>query len=104
MKTGLKIGLGIAAVAAVVGVVFFVRNQNSPTKLSPFDKMTKDVLDPNTPAGKAQREYVKSVGGNPEDVDSLLSFVDYRKSNPNDAWTIAYNRKKAWLPDEIVSI
>jgi hypothetical protein len=72
--------------------------------LSPFEKMTKDVLDPNTQAGKDQRAYLINNGVNPEDEAMLLSFVDYRKANPTDSYAIAYNKKASWAPNEIVTL
>jgi len=107
MKTGVKIGLGIAAVAAAflawkkLGVK---KLSTSNSMLSSWDKLAKDLLDPNTPAGQNQRAYLRSVNGDPENADQLLTAVNYLKANPTDPWSIAYNRKQSWAPNEIVSL
>jgi len=106
MKTGLKIGLGIAAVAAAFLAWKKLNGKKLSTSnamLSPFEKMAKDVLDPNTLIGKGQRDYLKSISVT-ESEDSLLSLVSYAKANPTNDWHIAYNKKASWAPNEIVSL
>jgi len=98
MKTKIIVGVAVLAIAIFFGWKMYAK------KLSPFEKMTKDILDPNTPAGKAQRDYLKTVGGDINSPAWLLSFVEYRKSNPTDPWAIAYNKKKSWGPNEVVNI
>ena len=98
MKTGVKVALGIGAVAAAFIAFKFLGEK----KLNPFDKMLLDVLNPNSPAGIAERNYLKDRNY-PETFENLKSFVDYRETHPNDVWTIAYNRKKSWSKNEIVN-
>jgi hypothetical protein len=98
MKTGVKIGLGIAAVAAA-----FLAWNKFGKKLSPIEKMTKDVLDPNTIVGTQQRNSL--VNSNlPLTKENILAWVKYRIDHPEDPQTIAYNSKKSWGANEVVPL
>jgi LPS O-antigen subunit length determinant protein (WzzB/FepE family) len=100
MKKKILILIIIVAIA-IAGVLFFVIKKK---KYSPLDKMYLDVMTPNTPAGMTQRNYLVSVGGDPNSEALLKGFVDYRASHPEDAWTKAYNKKQQWGENEIVNI
>lgn len=99
MTTKGKVLLGLIVIGVGAGAYFVFK----PKKLKPFDKMLLDVLNPNSPAGQAQRNYLRSVNVDPEDVPGLTGFVIYRMSHPDDHWTIAYNQKSEWGKDEIVN-
>lgn len=96
MKTGIKVLLGVGAAAALY---FFTREK----KVGPFEKMAIDVLNPNTTAGKTQRSYLTSTGGEINEAN-LLNFVTYRQGAPNDTFTIAYTAKPSWGINEVVPV
>lgn len=97
-KKKIAIGLGVAVLA------YFGFKAFGGKKLSPFEKMALDVLNPNTTAGQSQRAYLRNNGLNSEDRDMLLSFVSYRQANPSDTFAQAYNAKPSWTANEVVPV
>ena len=100
MKKPLLIAGGIVAVSAIA---YFSMRKPKVLMLTPYEKILKDVLDPNTQFGKEQRGYLVGTGNDPENYDNLKSGADYRVAVPSDHIAQVYWSKPTWAADEVVT-
>lgn len=95
-----KILIGIG----VVGLAAWLLTMKGGKRLSPWEKMVADVLNPNTVIGSNQRKYLDSVGL-PHTRENLLSYVEWVKADPlkrDPEKYQAYNQKSEWSDDDVV--
>lgn len=87
-KLLLIIGLSVAGIGMIIGVVFFLRSRNQVSELPPLQTATS-AIQPSTTAG-AVRSSEKLTPQEQKERDMMTQLIKNAPGDVRDTWTPEY--------------